>query len=279
MPKPALSLFGFFEKEKAFEYLQKVCLVGDSSQEALLQHFQCAQSGLGSAIIGAGSPEIGDLPVECQSYCQAVLSSPDAQALASISPISIRLVEIAPLLAFQHHIELERAENLYCSTFEAPSIEEMLSVCLPLSPQSLPWEFSEPQSPNSWTIRTPSFNLRAIGGGLFTLPNGESYFGVKVAGASPFVWVIQFEGRSYLNNGYHRGFSLGKVGAKYMPCIFQEVQSLNGITNPNFPIEVLQSENPPTLGHYVYGRAYPINLRNYRRYMQTTYAEHLFYED
>src|SRR5690349_14460685 len=84
MPKPAVSLVGFHGKEQALEYLQKVCLVDDSSPQALLQHFQCAQSGLGPAIDRAGHPKIVDIPREYQSYCYTVLNSPAAKALEGI---------------------------------------------------------------------------------------------------------------------------------------------------------------------------------------------------
>ncbi len=279
MPKPALSLVGYLEKEKALEYLQKTCLSDDPSPQALLQHYTNAQSQLGPAIQKAGYPEILDIPAGYESYINMVKTTPYVKAFETGNLVTIQLVEIAPLLAFQVHIELERAESLYQPTNEVPGIVDMLAACLPLVPQSIPFEFSHPQSPNTVMMRTPSLNLRAFNSGLFTLPNGENYFGVKIDGANPFVQVVRFEGRAYLINGFHRAYSLGKAGAKYFPCIFQEVHSLSGIVNLGFPLELLQSDNPPSLSHYIYERAYPVKLRNYRKHMVITYAEHLYFEE
>src|SRR5258708_11820969 len=208
MPKPALSLVAFHGQEKTFEYLQQMCILDDSSPQALQQHFNHANSQLGPAFVNAGCPEVIDLPTEYQPYCHAVLNSPPAKALEQFGSMTIRLIEIAPLLATQHHIELDRASSLYCSTGKVPDIAEMLPVCLPIGPQNISLEPSRPQTPLSWTLRTPSLNFRITGGGLFPLESGDIYFGAKLALAHPLVWVTQYDGKSQLNNGYHRSYSL-----------------------------------------------------------------------
>ena len=278
MPKPALSLLGFLEKEQAFEYLQKNCLLDDSSSQALQQHFEEAASRLGPNIERVGYPVMLAIPTIHQQYVNIVSNSPTAKLLEGLEgrgAIAIQLVEIAPLLAIQIHIELDRAENFYQPYKEVPDIGEMLQKCFPLVYENIPIDFS--LSANSWMIKTPSLNLRTFGGGLFTV-NDENYLGVKIAQANPLVQVLKFEGRAYLVNGFHRAISLGKAGAKYLPSIVQEVQSLDGIAL-GIPLKCLLSANPPTLGHFLKDRAYPIQLRNYKKFMTVTYAEHVFFEE
>ena len=277
MPKSALSLLGYLEQGKAFEYLQTTCLLDDSSPQTLQQHFEDAISRLGLAVKKAGYPHILEIPDPHQQYVDIVKNSPPARMLEFRGVIAIQLVEIAPLLAFQIHIELERAESLYQSVRTVPDVGEMLLKCFPLGNDNIPIELSQPLTPSSWTVRTPSLNFRPLTGGLLTV-GGENYFGVKVGLANPLVQVLKFEGRYYLANGYHRAFSLGRAGAKYLPCIVQEVKSLDELAL-SIPIERLQSDNPPTLQHFLNDRAYPVQLRNYKKYMTVTYAEHVFFEE
>lgn len=279
MPKSALSLLGYLEQQKAFEYLQKQCLLDDSSPQVLQQHFEDAVLQLGSAIERAGYPEMLGIPALHQHYVNTVRNSPLAKALEGRGTITIQLIEIAPLLAFQVHVELDRAKSLYQPSKTVPDVGEMLLKCFPLQGnENIPVELSQPLSPNSWMVRTPSLNLRPLEGGIL-VANGEHYLGVKVGLANQLVQVLKFQGKAYLINGFHRAFSLGKAGAKYLPCIVQEVQSLNEIANLGIALERLQSDNPPTMGHFLNDRAYPVQLRNYKKHMTVTYTEHLFFEE
>ena len=277
MPKPALSLLGFLEKEQAFEYLQKYCLLDDSSPQALQQHFSDATSRLGSVIENAGNPETLNIPAIHQQHVDIIRNGSFAKGLESRGRVEIQLVEIAPLLAAQIHVELDRAESFYQRCETAPDIENMLLRCLPFGNDTFPIGIAQPLSPSSWMVRTPSLNLRSLEGGLFGV-NGDNYLGVKIGAANPLVQVLKFKGRAYLVNGFHRAFSFGRAGAKYMPCIMQEVQSLDGIAL-GIPLERLLLDNPPTLAHFLNDRAYPIQLRHYQKYMTVTYAEHLFFEE
>lgn len=278
MPKPALSLFGCLGKEKAFEYLQQQCLLADSSTQALQQHFEDAALRIGSAIERVGYPEMLEVPALHRQYVNSIRSNPNTKALEGLDgrgAASIQLVEIVPLLSIQIHVELDRAESFYQRREIVPTVAEMLQKCLPLVNDNIPIGFS--MSANSSMVISPSLNLRTFGSGLFVV-NGDNYLGVKIGPANPLVQVLKIDGKAYLVNGFHRAYSLGRAGARYMPCIVQEAQSLDGIAL-SIPLEHLQSDNPPTLGHFLNDCAYPVQLRNYKKYMTITYGEHIVFEE
>lgn len=52
-----------------------------------------------------------------------------------------------------------------------------------------------------------------------------------------------------------------------MPCILLEVDTYEdiGVDVGHFPKRIVVSSNPPTLGHYIQGRAYPVKLQRYGR--------------
>src|SRR5947209_20556236 len=101
MPKSGLSLLGHLSKEKAFEYLQKNCLLDDSSPQALQRHFEDAVSRLGPVIERAGFPEMLRIPAMHEQYVNIVRNGPAAKMLEGRGVVAIQLLEIAPLLAFQ----------------------------------------------------------------------------------------------------------------------------------------------------------------------------------
>jgi hypothetical protein len=99
-------------------------------------------------------------------------------------------------------------------------------------------------------------------------------FGVTL----PFVHVVRFNGRCYLTNGFHRALGARKRGAGRMPCFFREVPTADEIGIrvdwSTFPIGLLESPYPPTLGHFTQGRAHTLPLKKVMRVVQVNWSEH-----
>lgn len=72
MAEWGLSLVGFMHEEEALMYLQKWCIVSDSSPEALGKLWREARDRLGSGTPGAGDPDIREIPPEYGDYLDGV---------------------------------------------------------------------------------------------------------------------------------------------------------------------------------------------------------------
>lgn len=99
---------------------------------------------------------------------------------------------------------------------------------------------------------------------------------------SNLIQVAHFEGRYYLKNGYHRAFQLGRLGIRQMPCIVVEAnkwEDVVGIGTNVFPKGLLESANPPTCGHFLLNRAYPVTLPILKRVIRIVMTADLVPEE
>lgn len=266
MPVQALTLLGFMTAPQAVGYLTNGSLFEDRSEEALLRHWETARAKLGPPSAGAGCPEVLDIPLEHQSYTSQFAAG-GAQ---------LKLVEIEPLLAFQFHVELPRSDMLV-NNAKSPDLTEMLEICLPLQFETIPFRWTN--QPNSVLIQSRSLNLRLQG----TLDPQRMMAGIGFGPASPLVTVVRFEGRCYLRNGFHRTYGLGLRGATHVPCIYVEASDFAEVGarggGGTFDRAVLESSDPPTVGHFTQGRAYEVPLRVTQRIIEVSWCEYAVAED
>ena len=71
------------------------------------------------------------------------------------------IVEIAPILAVQYTIDLDRIKH-HCGAIEFPTLEQMLEICLPSKPQAE--AFHTLMTPQSLLLKTKSMMLSSAPG-------------------------------------------------------------------------------------------------------------------
>lgn len=101
--------------------------------------------------------------------------------------------------------------------------------------------------------------------------------GFARVGIIALVDEARHNGRHYLHNGFHRCLALRRAGATHAPCILRDVpdHAAVGIHGGTFSPPLLESANPPTLGHFTQGRAYDVQLKNVARYLHVSWAEYV----
>jgi hypothetical protein len=291
MPTPALVLLGFMPMQFGMSYLLQRSVSNRSSNDAK-RLWLVAKSRIGAAEPNAGCPEVLELPENAKTHLDAAANNPhfleavkdgDLQGM----PWSFKLVEIAPLIAFQFAVETERAGMLAPPGSDPPSIDEMLAIALPDRQETLPIEGSITGTPakGRLELRSPSLNVRAMKAGLLNGPGEDAgpwdllTAGVGFGVSLPLVQVVRFEGRCYLRNGYHRAFALGTRGATHIPCVFLEADRWERIgargQGGTFDRKELRVSNPPTMNHFLTGRAVQVDLWTPRRVIRVTWEETL----
>lgn len=275
MPTPGKSLLGFLAQTAAVEYQQTYCVTPDPNDiAALTAEWQAARAKLGAAIPNAGHPSILPIPTTHAPYIQALIAQPwMAHALATnIAGATFALVEIEPLLAFQFSVDAARS-NHHCSPFSnPPTLDEMLQACLPQNPTPDP--VTTLKGSNSMLLTSRSLNFQSVEAGLI---NG-GFVGMTVGFSLPLVHVVEFNGRHYLHNGFHRTFGARMAGATHIPCVLRSVPTpaAAGINPPGtFDQGLLESNDPPTVGHFTLGRAHDVQLRAFHRTMHVTWNEYV----
>ena len=274
MPTPGLSLVGFMDQPQAINYFRTNCMPADISDAALISEWNTAQAKLGAPVDAPGQPDIQPIPPADQAYIQQLQQEPwIQQALAPYQGASFQAVEIEPLLAYQFHILTEHSDTHFADLKLGPSIADLLPICLPQAPPQENIRIS-PQG-QSFLIAADSLNFRIVAQGWF---QAENRVGIQFGIGLPFVHVSRWNGRCYLTNGFHRALGARTRGAGRIPCLFRDVATPEEIgirsDGATFSSALLNSNDPPTLGHYTRDRAYDVAIRRVSRVLQVNWAEH-----
>jgi hypothetical protein len=290
MPTSGLSLVGFMDQlPQAIHHLRTACVPDDMSEAHNVAEWNRARAALGHPTPNAGNPSILPIPAAHDEYIKQLLAEPWVKAAIKVflyGNAEFKLVEIAPLLACQFHVDIDRSGH-HCSLLNSPTIDDLLPICLPMAQQKV-----MDQSPliiqqnQSITIKCRNLNIRPLlAGGVDYVREGYHSIvaGMQIHVALPFVHVVRLDGKCYLHNGYHRAYGMGAAGATHVPCLLRDVATpaeagimAEGPIWQTFPMRILTSSNPPTVGHFVDGRALPVQIRSVSRILHVTWSETIF---
>jgi hypothetical protein len=280
MASAGLSLVGFMDRDSAIRHLRNDCIFSDPSNDSLVHHWTNAKEKLGPPMPKAGKPEVLDIPAEHNGYLNDLKQTEwVAKILDKLPGYSFKLIEIDPLLAYQVAINQVRADH-HCNPLPSPAkIADALPVCLPLKVPDEKIEAIPSGTRNSLLVRTKclGFQIKRAG----QLDHGLC-FGIEVNLTPPLLHVVEYKGRLYLHNGFHRALGMKKRGFTHVPCVFRHVDdsvSVGISDGATLPLKVLETQSPPTVGHFTLGKAYDVQLKSYSRVFSVTWNEHLVSND
>jgi hypothetical protein len=273
MPTPGLSLVGFLGRDEALAHFKNACVPPNPADSALDAEWQAAKALLGAPMAGAGNPAILPIPPQYQQYIAQVSQLAwVAPVLAQLPNSTFALVEIDPLLAFQHTISISRSTHHCAGLAQGHSIGDLLPICLPQT--QVNENILVAGTANSMLLRAESLNIRTQAGGMLAPGAIGCRFGLSL----PLMHVVRLNGKCYLHNGFHRALGARSAGATHIPCLFRDVstQEEAGIRpdGATFSAALLDSADPPTLGHFTQGKAYPVQLRKLDRFIHVVWTEY-----
>jgi len=240
--------------------------------------------GAGSPVPIPGVPEILDIPAGHEAHLRDVQASPRFPKTVGTLPWEFKLVEIGPLLAFQYHVQTDRANQLWLDSGGTTDIAALLRLCLPVGVNEIqPGSGCDanPDPSNSEERGRVSFdsdnlNMRILAGGNVGMDGAKIFWaGIGFGEATRLVQVARFGGRCYLKNGYHRCYRMRAEGVTHLPCIVQDVNAIaeTGVRadGTTFNRRFMQSANPPVCGHY--DKGYALTLRSPKRSIELTWSQ------
>jgi len=285
MPIPGLSLVGFMNEGLALLYLRTRCVYPTATDADLLQRWADAKARLPAPSGRAGIPEIKDIPAEHADYLAGVRSHPRFRETAEFTQSTFKLIEIAPLLAFQFHVETERSSAVCGMADGLPDVSRMMPTTLPQTLENIPFSHSMAPTQTGFSVKCKSLNLRVLGGGLMgqDVASGKMFIGAACGPAQNLVAVARVDGRCYLCNGFHRMYGLQQAGATHVPCLLFDAPGLGQIGvlggEATFDEATLASANPPTCGHLARASAYEVPLRRATRVISVSWSEYVHLDE
>jgi hypothetical protein len=108
------------------------------------------------------------------------------------------------------------------------------------------------------------------------------FVGLRVAGRLPLLHVVRYKGRCYLHNGFHRAVGLVSRGVTHAPCLFREASgyATAGVGGDDtFDVDILESADPPTVGHFKAATALEVTLKTYTRTIHVSWSDHITTDD
>ena len=282
MPSPGLSLVGFLDEPSALHHLRTACIPPDPTDAALRNVWQAAQVRLGPPVLNAGQPQILPIAAAQSPHVVALMQTPwIAQALqTTLQGATFQLIEVAPLLAYQFSIDLDRTAHHCKALSTPPDADELMSVCLPTAITPEPLQV-HPLA-QSVLIKARCLNVQVTAQGWFQQLS-PNMAGISVGVSLPLVHVVRLHGRCYLHNGYHRAVGALRAGASHVPCVFRDVADPQsaGIKQDGttFSSALLSGPNAPTVGHMSVQRAEAVTLRAHSRVMHVSWADYVTYDE
>lgn len=274
MPISGLSLVGFLTEKQALNYFQTACYF--SGTVDLSAEYDRAAKRIVSAE-RPGRPVMKDIPQQFQERLEEVTRHPRFQLTVNNHPYAFKLVEIAPLLAFQQHVKSPQPVKKGTQT----ALDALINECLPREqPDAVTIKVV---SPRSMTFVAPDFNFKILGNISQIDTNQKLHVISYLLGmSSPLMYVGVFGERAVLLNGYHRATKWLKAGQQELPCLvvyFTDAEMEDSI-NPigAFSTQLLCGDAPPTVGHFMTA-AHPVQLRRYRRVVRLSWDEELLPEE
>jgi len=271
------------EQPEAVVYLRRVCAFPGDQTNARLEHeWLQAKGRIGTPMGKMGLPSLLDVPSSMKSYIDELKNQPwmEHRLRGTLAGAEFKMVEIEPLLAMQFAIDIERSEHI-CGVYSSTKREEdLLSLCLPMSPPSPQIDvYQDQKKSGSMLLVTKDLSLGIVRDGTHEIKteNGPKLIvGVELVAPLPLLHVVCFENRYYLHNGFHRAYSASLAGATHVPCIVRTVSHAGdiGIGQDTFSISCLGGANPPTVGHFTKNRAHPVPLKSLTRVIQVSWAEY-----
>src|SRR5262249_48917233 len=140
----------------------------------------------------------------------------------------VGVVDLRKVLSFQWSVILDRVDERLGGVNQE-NWNELFSVCLPIPTPVDRFRFLTYPEDRAFTISSTNPNLRLlapVSGDATVAPNPNALprtvpmFGFGIDFGAPFVQIMDFHGRWFVRDGYHRCYGLLKRGVFRIPCVF-----------------------------------------------------------
>jgi hypothetical protein len=213
-----------------------------------------------SAVLQRPATVIGDpLVAGDRSILDQVADRPEVHAAFADVSWRVEWVDLTQVLSIQKMITIDGLDERVAEAVENP--HALVELCLPAAQPTPPLgAFGDPDG-HGFALSSLNPNLRVVGGNVAEAlvsaspqvpPQKVQAFTFFVSMGASCLQVAQYQGRSFLRDGYHRAAGLLRAGINRVPAVVIDAPSFQFITpGPGlFDHEVAFSDRAPRLADF-----------------------------
>lgn len=199
---------------------------------------------------------IDPLPASIAERGEATLRTlrPAIETRDVATRLSAGIVDLSRLLSFQKAVNLEHITQRVAAA--APDDWDALAeLCLPAAAPDEELSGTFDRDGHGVTITSLNPNLRVSPVRTVTAPDGTAsrVIGFTLMFGTPHVHVVEYSGRWFLKDGYHRCYGLLARGITRVPAIVERARSFADVHGGGATLisqEYLLGAHPPVLGDF-----------------------------
>lgn len=193
------------------------------------------------------TPVLYPLPAVLLARGEAFLQRPDVAVAFQGWDISVGMAELRNILSFQKIVATDSSQRLAGVDLHDPQV--LFSLCLPDAATATQFPVAIDGDGKGYSMSSSNPNLRVLQAQSVII-NGQQFFGFVVGFGNNFVQVVEYQGRWFIRDGYHRCYGLLLAGIETIPCLFiraRDSQQFGGAFPAFFRGEILFGSRPPFL--------------------------------
>jgi hypothetical protein len=200
---------------------------------------------------------IEPLPASLEARGQKFIERPDLKQAMQGLEWHLRMVDLSTVLAFQKQIMMEQIEARV-EGMTAEDLDGLFSLAFPDEKnEDLTASMDYAARSTTFTSLNPNLNVAFQGAADVAIPQvagqppkAMKMFGFIISIRPSFIQAVEYHGRVFIRDGYHRCLGLLRKGITRVPAIMVHARTFQqlGCNGPGFlREEILLSERPPFL--------------------------------
>jgi hypothetical protein len=187
-----------------------------------------------------------------EAVIEAMLPQATAEARSRFATVSVDLTRV---ISFQKAVTLEDDEARF-GAIQAHNLDSLFELCLPSQrvEEDLTGTFDRDGKGVTITSMNPNLRLGPVQSVELPNSNGVKLLGFPLVFGSPYVHVVEYKGRYFLKDGYHRCYGLLRRGISRVPVVLQKGRSFSDVHGGGSSFiapEHLLGEHPPMLTDFL----------------------------
>lgn len=207
------------------------------------------------------TPVLSKLPGKLTKQATKFRQRPDVIADLDGQDYKVGMVDLRKVLSLQKAVEenaLQRAQQVIPN-----DLDSLFSFCLPEPGMGARVAGTLDKVNKAITLTSLNWNFRIgsplivdldVSAGPGEAPRKEKHIGFTVGFGTPFIHVVECNGRWLLRDGHHRCYGLLQRSIHHIPCVFTKVHDfaeIGTVAPGSFPYEILFGDRPPFLTDFL----------------------------